>query len=86
MPIDLTERKVRGLRVVLSTALPVKTGLVLDPTAVSIDIVGRRIDIEWSAESGELFQRNQLQARVEGRFGLSVYWPSAIYRVATAAA
>ncbi|ANY24397.1 HK97 family phage prohead protease [Gordonia terrae] len=85
VPIDLTERKIWGLRVVLSTALPVKTGLVLDPAAASIDIVGRRIDIEWSAEAGELFQRNQLQARVEGRFGLSVYQPAAIYRVATAA-
>ncbi len=86
VPIDLAERKIWGLRVVVATALPVKTGLVLDPAAVSIDIVGRRIDIEWSAESGELFQRNQLQARVEGRFGLSVYQPAAIYRVATQAA
>lgn len=86
VPIDLTERRIWGLRVVLSTALPVKVGVVLDPAAVSIDIVGPRIDIEWSAESGELFQRNQIQARVEGRFGVSVYQPAAIYRVATAAA
>ena len=77
---------IRRVRVVLSTALPVKVGVVLDPAAISIDIVGPRIDIEWSVESGELFQRNQIQARVEGRFDVAVYQPAAIYRVATAAA
>ncbi len=85
VPIDLLERKLWGLRVVLSTALPTKTGLVLDPSAVSIDTTGG-IDIEWSTESGELFSHNQVQARVETRIGVSVYAPAAVYKVATAAA
>lgn len=84
VPIDLLERKLWGLRVVLSTALPTKTGLVLDPSAVSIDNLGG-IDVEWTAEAGDLFAHNQVQARVETRIGVSVYQPAAIYRVATAA-
>ncbi len=85
VPIDTLERKIWGLRVVLSTALPAKAGLVLDPSAVSIDTLGG-LDVEWSTESGELFSHNQLPARVETRIGISVYQPAAIYRVATQAA
>ncbi|WP_231632638.1 HK97 family phage prohead protease [Gordonia sp. HS-NH1] len=84
VPIDLLERKLWGLRVVLNTALPAKTGLVLDPAAVSIDNLGG-IDIEWSTEAGDLFAHNQVQARVETRIGVSVYAPAAVYKVATAA-
>ncbi|WP_157079485.1 phage major capsid protein, partial [Gordonia desulfuricans] len=83
VPLDQAERKVWGLRAHLSTALPAGTALVLDPNAVSIDIVGSAVDVEWDA-SGELFTRNQVRVRVEGRFGFSVYQPSAVYRVATA--
>ena len=73
-----------GLRVVLSTALLVKTGLVLDPPAVSIDTLGG-VDIEWSTESGDLSPKNQVQAHVETRIRVSVYAPASSYRVATAA-
>ncbi len=83
VPIDLLERRIWGLRVVLSTELPVKTGLVLDPSADSIDTLGN-VDVEWDA-SGDLFKRNMVQGRVECRIGVSVYAPAAIYRVATAA-
>lgn len=85
VPLDQGERKIWGLRAVLSTALPAKTALVLDPSAVSVDTVGG-LDIEWSTESGELFSRNQVQARVECRVGVSVYQPAAIFKVATQAA
>ncbi|MDL9944979.1 HK97 family phage prohead protease [Gordonia sp. ABSL11-1] len=85
VPLDQGERRIWGLRAVLSTALPAKTALVLDPNAVSVDTVGG-IDVEWSTESGELFARNQVQLRVEGRFGVSVYQPSAVVKVATQAA
>ena len=85
VPLDQGERKIWGLRAVLSTALPAKTALVLDPAAVSIDIIGP-VQVEWTTESGELFARNQVQVRVEGRFGVSVYQPTAVFKVATAAA
>lgn len=84
LPIDLAERKVWGLQVALSTALPSKVGLVLDPAAVSIDTMGR-VDTEWD-QSGELFRTNMVQGRVETRIGISVFQPSAIYKVATQAA
>ena len=83
VPLDLLERRIWGLRVVLSTELPVKTGLVLDPSAVSIDTLGN-VDVEWDT-AGDLFKRNMVQGRVETRIGVSVYAPAAIYRVATAA-
>ncbi|WAC58233.1 HK97 family phage prohead protease [Gordonia sp. SL306] len=86
VPLDQGERKIWGLRAVLATGLPAKTAIVLDPAAVSIDIVGPAVQVEWSTESGELFARNQVQVRVEGRFGISVYQPTAVFKVATAAA
>ncbi|EGD56736.1 HK97 family phage prohead protease [Gordonia neofelifaecis] len=85
VPIDLLERKLWGLRVVLSTELPAKTAIVLDPSSVSVDTLGG-LDIEWSTESGDLFSKNQVQARVETRIGVSVYAPASIYKVTTAAA
>ncbi|QHN18593.1 HK97 family phage prohead protease [Gordonia amarae] len=85
VPLDQGERKIWGLRAVLDVTLPAKTALVLDPAAVSIDTVGG-IDVEWTSEAGELFSRNQVQARVETRIGVSVYQPSAIVKVGTAAA
>lgn len=84
VPIDLLERKLWGLRAVLTTALPAKTAVVLDPSAVSVDVVGSAVDIEWDA-SGALFEKNQMRVRVEGRFGVSVYRPEAIVKVGTAA-
>lgn len=85
VPIDQMERRIWGLRAVLSTALPAKTAVVLDPAAVSVDVVGSAVDIEWDT-GGELFAHNQTRVRVEGRFGLSVYRPEAITKVATQAA
>ena len=86
VPLHQGERKIWGLRAVLSTGLPAKTALVLDPAAVSVDIIGPAVQVEWTTESGELFARNQVQVRVEGRFGVSVYQPAAVFKVATAAA
>ncbi|MFW0790848.1 hypothetical protein [Gordonia sp. CPCC 205333] len=40
--------------------------------------------VEWDA-SGELFEKNRMRVRVEGRFGVSVYRPEAIVKVGTAA-
>ena len=84
VPIDQMERRIWGLRAVLTTALPAKTAVVLDPSAVSVDVVGAAVDIEWDT-SGELFEKNQTRVRVEGRFGVSVYRPEAIVKVGTAA-
>lgn len=85
VPLDQGARKIWGLTAVLSTALPAKTALVLDPAAVSVDIVGPAVQVDWTDQSGELFRRNEVQVRVEGRFGLSVYQPTAVFKVATAA-
>ncbi|SDU21157.1 hypothetical protein [Gordonia westfalica] len=84
VPLDQGECKI-WVRAVLSTTLPARIALVLDPNVVSIDTLGG-LDIEWSTESGELFSRNQIQARVETRIGVSVYQPAATYKVATQAA
>ncbi len=74
VPLDQGECKI-WVRAVLSTTLPARIALVLDPpNVVSIDTLGG-LDIEWSTESGELFSRNQIQARVETRIGVSVYQP-----------
>lgn len=83
---NVTERAVRslwGVPVVVSTALPVGTGLVLDRTEVTMYWDGN-LAVRWS-EVGEDFQRNHIRARVESRFEVVVANPLGVVKVATAA-
>lgn len=83
---NVTERAVRslwGVPVVVSTALPVGTGLVMDRTVASVYWDGA-VAVRWS-EIGEDFQRNLTRARVESRFEVVVGTPLGVVKVATAA-
>ncbi|OLL17472.1 hypothetical protein BKE56_019585 [Rhodococcus sp. M8] len=83
---SITERATRtlwGVPVIVSTALPVGTGLVLDRTEVSVYWDGA-VAVRWT-EVGEDFQRNLIRARVESRFEVVVGDPSGVVKVATAA-
>ena len=84
VPIDATARRLWGVQAVVSTVLPVKTAILLDGTAVSVDHDGQ-IDTRWSDAVSDDFAKNYLRCRVEGRFGLSVYRPLGVVSVATAA-
>lgn len=74
-PIDRAAQKLWSTQVVTSTRIPAGTALALDQTAVGLDTDGN-IEIKWDQASG--FDKNQVRARVEGRFGLSVFQPAGI--------
>jgi HK97 family phage major capsid protein len=68
-----------GVPVVTSAGVPAGTAIALDASAFAVDTDGQ-VKLEWDA-SGDLFSRNQMRARCEGRFGLSVYRPAGIVKV-----
>jgi hypothetical protein len=75
--VDRAARKVWGVQVITTPAIARGTAFALDTSSVGIDAdAGVRVD--WDASSGERFERNLLRARVEGRFGLSVYRPAGV--------
>lgn len=79
-PIDQAQRKVWGGQVITSPDVPVGTAFALDLTAVGVDVGAEGVAVEWDA-SGALFEKNQVRARVEGRFGISVYRPAGIVKI-----
>ncbi len=76
-PIDRAAQKLWGTQVVTSTRITPGTALALDQTAVGLDTDGN-IEIKWDQASG--FDKNQVRARVEGRFGLSVFQPAGVVK------
>lgn len=77
-PIDRAARRVWGVPVVTANALAAGTGVIFDNAALAVDIGPGGIETRWSDQSGDLFDKNQLKARVEGRFGLDMYQPEAV--------
>lgn len=84
-PVDRAKRTLWSVPVVVSTALADGEALVVDTSALALDTDQAGAVVEWSANAGENFSRNQLEARCEGRFSVSVFQPSGIVSVATAA-
>lgn len=76
-PIDRATQKLWGTQVVTSTRIAAGTALALDRDAVGIDTDGV-IETKWDQSTG--FEKNQVRARVEGRFGLSVFQPFGIVK------
>lgn len=76
-PIDRTTQKLWGTQVVTSTRIAAGTALALDRSAAGVDTDGS-IETKWDQSSG--FDKNQVRARVEGRFGLSVFQPAGIVK------
>ncbi|MCO4276719.1 phage major capsid protein [Pseudarthrobacter sp. HLT3-5] len=76
--IDAEKRTAWGVPVAISTALVPNSYYVLGENAVAIGRDGG-IRTEWGTP-GDMFQRNQVQARTEGRFGLEVTRPKAIVK------
>lgn len=76
--IDAEARKAWGVPVALSNALAANSYYLLGEGAA---VLGRDngIATEWGTP-GDMFQRNQVQARSEGRFGLEVRRPAAVLK------
>ncbi|WP_280215926.1 phage major capsid protein [Nocardia cyriacigeorgica] len=84
-PVDRAARKLWGVPVTLSLGLPASTGLLLDLSAVGLSTDGDGIDTSWSENVSDDFAKNQLRARVEGRFEVDVYKPLGVVKIATVA-
>ena len=83
IPVDPVARRLFGTPVVLSEQLGAGVGLVIGDGAVVVDHDGI-VETLWSDAAGDLFQRNALACRVEGRFNVSVAQPLAVVKVETA--
>ena len=84
VPVDAVARRLWGVQAVISTSLPTKTAFVLDRTALALDSDGQ-IDVRWSDTTGDDFAKNQVRARVEGRFNWSLFKPTGVVKISTAA-
>lgn len=77
-PIDIAARKIWGTQVVTSPQMPTGTALILDESSARVDTDTQGIEIAWDSASG--FDTNQVRARVEGRFNVSVLQPQGIVK------
>jgi HK97 family phage major capsid protein len=84
-PVDRAARTVWGVPVVVSSAVAVRTAVVLDASAVAVDTDQQGIETLWDS-SGVLFDKNQLKARTEGRFSVSVFQPLGVAEITLPAA
>jgi HK97 family phage major capsid protein len=84
LPVDRAAQRLWGLRIAVSTAVPVETGLLFDLGALAVTTDGN-VRMQWSNSVADDFGHNQVRARNEGRFGLDVYQPQGIVKLALAA-
>ncbi|TLF52020.1 HK97 family phage prohead protease [Nocardia cyriacigeorgica] len=84
-PIDRAARKLWGVPVTLSLGLPASTGLLLDLSAADISTDHAGIETIWQDSHADDFAKNQLRARVEGRFEVNVTNPLGVVKIATVA-
>lgn len=82
-PVDRAKRTLWGVNIAICTALPAKTAVLLDPTALAVD-TDANVELKWDS-SGDNFDKNLMRARVESRYHLSVYQPLGVVRISTAA-
>lgn len=83
-PVDRAARKLWSVPVVLSLGVPAAKALLLDLSAVGLSTDNAGIETKWSENVSDDFAKNQLRARVEGRFEVDVYQPLGIVAINTA--
>jgi HK97 family phage major capsid protein len=80
IPVDRAAQRLWGLRIAVSNAVPVGTGILFDLGALAVTGDGN-VRTQWSSGVADDFSRNQVRARTEGRFGLDVYRPNGIVKL-----
>lgn len=78
-PVDLANRTLWGVPVVLTVGLAPNTGVVLDPAQVALAHT-QPLEVKVG-QPGDLFTRNQVQFRVEGRFQTMLRQAAAVVKV-----
>ncbi|WP_159623760.1 phage major capsid protein [Ruania rhizosphaerae] len=80
-PIDATARTAWGTQVITVPGLTAGEGYVVGNDSLELTTDGRGVRVEWGTP-GDTFTRNQLVARVEGRFNLDVLRPHRVVQMA----
>lgn len=84
-PFNRAEYRLWGVPIVPSTQLPAGAAYLLGAESVLVySDPGAAIRVQWDRVNDD-FTRNQIRARVEGRFEVAVTRPEAIVRLATTA-
>jgi HK97 family phage major capsid protein len=84
LPIDSAARRLWGVPVTVTTAVPAGTGYLLSNSAVQLVSDGS-LQTEQSTDYADDFGRNQVRLRVEGRFDLAVQRPAGVVQMALSA-
>lgn len=78
-PIDRARRRLWGVPVALSLAVEQESAVLVSDGSASI-VTNRRLDFQMG-RVGDDFSKNQVRARVEGRFGVETYRPTGIVAI-----
>jgi hypothetical protein len=81
VPVDSAARRLWGVPVTVSTAVPAGTGYLLSNGVAQL-ATDARIETEQATAIGDGFARNTVQLRVEGRFDLVVTRPMGVVQMA----
>ncbi|WP_162616451.1 phage major capsid protein [Xylanimonas allomyrinae] len=82
-PIDSTNQTAWGTRVVVVPGLAEGVGYVVGAESLTLSTDNHGVRAEWG-NPGDTFTRNQVVARVEGRFNLDVMRPHGIVKLSLA--
>jgi len=83
VPVDSAQRRLWGVPVTVTTAVPAGTGYLLSNGAVQL-VTDGALATEQSNATGDDFSRNQVRLLVEGRFDLAVTRPLGVVKMTLA--
>ena len=78
-PVDRAARRLWGVPVALTTRVAQGTGVLLSQGSASV-VADPAVSMQWGRVNDD-FTRNQIRARVEGRFGVECYRPSGVVEI-----
>lgn len=84
-PVDRAARRLWGVPVAVSNSVARGTEWVKSKDSVVLDTDEHGIDLTWGTQNDD-FSRNQVRARCEGRFEVTVFQPAAIVKATIATA
>lgn len=80
LPVDVAARRLWGIPVTVSPTVPAGTAILMDTEDwVLVERSGVVVDV--NSTGGDLFDKNQVKLRCEGRFGLASLRPTSTVEV-----
>ncbi len=80
LPYDPVARRLYGVPIVVANVQAAGTTHVISSGSVAVDTDKLGVLLQWSKENEDDFKKNQVRARVEGRFGTSVFTPMGVIK------